>query len=223
MYNLILVCVYVKACAILVVGYGLFSLPVYGFIFMLRYLVHFFQYHFFGICNTGIWYIDYDCRGGIEYFNGFNFVAKFLVFIICTIIVIVMIIKIFDLFNAYQNYRNFTKHLLQILKHLLQNGRKSLATVRDVQYRAKSEKQYPEFVLRYAFNPPDDSAPDDLIHEIVVPYDPALKPGDVLPILYTVSEDSTEVMSMPFPFPTKALPELSSCYCKTSNGVIQSS
>ena len=125
------------------------------------------------------------------------------------------ITEIFDYFNAYQNSRNFQKHLLQ-------NGRKSLATVRDVQYRAKSEKQYPEFVLRYAFNPPDDSAPGDLIHEIVVPYDPALKPGDVLPILYTVSEDSTEVMSMPFPFPTKALPELSSCYCKTRRGVIKS-
>ena len=122
-----------------------------------------------------------------------------------------------------QNFHNTELLNVPKLKHLLQNGRKSLATVRDVQYRADSEKQYPEFVLRYAFNPPDDSAPDDLIHEIVVPYDPALKPGDVLPILYTVSEDSTEVMSMPFPFPTKALPELSSCYCKTSYGVIQSS
>ena len=122
-----------------------------------------------------------------------------------------------------QNFHNTELLNVPKLKHLLQNGRKSLATVRDVQYRAKSEKQYPEFVLRYAFNPPDDSELGDLIHEIVVPYDPALKPGDVLPILYTVSEDSTEVMSMPFPFPTKALPELSSCYCKTSNGVIQSS
>ena len=121
-----------------------------------------------------------------------------------------------------QNFHNTELLNVPKLKHLLQNGRKSLATVRDVQYRADSEKQYPVFVLRYAFNPPDDSEPGDLIHEIVVPYDPALKPGDVLPILYTVSEDSTEVMSMPFPFPTKALPELSSCYCKTSSGVIKS-
>lgn len=126
-------------------------------------------------------------------------------------------------FRELQDFHNTELLNVPKLKHLLQNGRKSLATVRDVQYRADSEKQYPEFVLQYAFNPPDDSATDDLIHEIVVPYDPALKPGDVLPILYTVSEDSTEVMSMPFPFPTKALPELSSCYCKTSNGVIQSS
>lgn len=126
-------------------------------------------------------------------------------------------------FRELQDFHNTELLNVPKLKHLLQNGRKSLATVRDVQYRADSEKQYPEFVLRYAFNPPDDSAPDDLIHEVVVPYDPALKPGDVLPILYTVLEDSTEVMSMPFPFPTKALPELSSCYCKTSYGVIQSS
>ena len=111
----------------------------------------------------------------------------------------------------------------QIIQSIIKNGRKSLATVRDVHYRLNSEKQYPEFVLRYAFNPPDDSEPDDLIHEIVVPYEPALNPGDALPILYTISENSTEVMSMPFPFPTKALPELSSCYCKTSNGVIQTS
>ena len=163
-----------------------------------------------------------DDMVNMGYFSGPIFALYLFVFIVCTIFVIGGIyiiiekIKKFDCFSAHQNFRNF-------LKHLLQNGRKSLATVRDVQYRADSEKQYPEFVLQYAFNPPDDSATDDLIHEIVVPYDPALKPGDVLPILYTVSEDSTEVMSMPFPFPTKALPELSSCYCKTSNGVIQSS
>ena len=109
------------------------------------------------------------------------------------------------------------------LKQLLQTGRKSLATVRDVQYKSESKKQYPEFILKYTFNPPDDSETGVLLHEIVVPYDPALKPGDVLPILYTISKNSTEVMSMPFPFPTKALPELSSCYCKTCNGVIQTS
>ena len=119
----------------------------------------------------------------------------------------------------HRNIKKFQRSIQNIIK----NGRKSLATVRDVQYRSNSKKQYPEFVLQYAFNPPDDSEPGDLTHEVVVPYDPALKPGDVLPILYTISEDNTEVMSMPFPFPTKALPELSSCYCKTSNGVIQTS
>ena len=161
--------------------------------------------------------------------EGYSFGEELFVSIILMIIVLGLG---FVLYFAPVEFREFRRELQNFhntellnvpkLKHLLQNGRKSLATVRDVQYRAKSEKQYPEFVLRYAFNPPDDSAPDDLIHEIVVPYDPALKPGDVLPILYTVSEDSTEVMSMPFPFPTKALPELSSCYCKTRSGVIQS-
>ena len=165
---------------------------------------------------------------GDNKFNGSRLVIYLIGFIIFAIIAIILLLNVAKMiiknyhFNAYQ--KNF-------LKHLLQNGRKSLATVRDVQYRTVRdvqyregrEKPYPEFVLRYAFNPPDDSDPDDLIHEVVIPYDPALKPGDVLPILYTVLEDSTEVMSMPFPFPTKALPELSSCYCKTSYGVIQSS
>ena len=171
----------------------------------------------------------YFYRGCLNLTEGYSFGEELFVSIILMIIVLGLG---FVLYFAPVEFREFRRELQNFhntellnvpkLKHLLQNGRKSLATVRDVQYRSNSKKQYPEFVLRYAFNPPDDSAPDDLIHEIVVPYDPALKPGDVLPILYTVSEDSTEVMSMPFPFPTKALPELSSCYCKTRSGVIQS-
>ena len=165
---------------------------------------------------------------------GAELFADLFVLIMCIILIIILVLGFRFIFGVFapvefrefrrdlQNFHNTELLNVPKLKHLLQNGRKSLATVRDVQYRAESEKQYPEFVLRYAFNPPDDSMLGDLIHEIVVPYDPALKPGDVLPILYTVSEDSTEVMSMPFPFPTKALPELSSCYCKTSSGVIQS-
>lgn len=164
---------------------------------------------------------------------GAELFADLFLLILCIIPIIIIVLgfrfilgvfkfKPVEFCRELQSFHNTELLNVPKLKHLLQNGRKSLATVRDVQYRAKSEKQYPEFVLQYAFNPPDDSAPDDLIHEIVVPYDPALKPGDVLPILYTVSEDSTKVMSMPFPFPTKALPELSSCYCKTSSGVIQS-
>ena len=160
--------------------------------------------------------------------NGDNFVVELVGEIVLMIFALVfgfLLVRFVyvEFFSERQSFHNTELLNVPKLKHLLQNGRKSLATVRDVQYRAKSENQYPEFVLQYAFNPPDDSAPDDLIHEIVVPYDPALRPGDVLPILYTVSEDSTKVMSMPFPFPTKALPELSSCYCKTRNGVIQSS
>ena len=161
--------------------------------------------------------------------EGYSFGEELFVSIILMIIVLGLGFVVYfapvefrEFRRELQNFHNTELLNVPKLKHLLQNGRKSLATVRDVQYRSNSKKQYPEFVLRYAFNPPDDSMLGDLIHEIVVPYDPALKPGDVLPILYTVSEDSTEVMSMPFPFPTKALPELSSCYCKTSSGVIQS-
>ena len=157
-------------------------------------------------------------------FNLNNYFDLFIIGLILLFssLMVVAYIKRSEFFNNLQNRRNTELSNVPKLKHLLKNGRKSLATIRNVQYKSKSEKQYPEFVLRYAFNPPDDSEPDDLIHEIVVPYDPALKPGDVLPILYTVSEDGKEVMSMPFPFPTKALPELSSCFCKTIRGVILS-
>jgi serine/threonine protein kinase len=208
----------------LVILFVLFVFIVYGIILSLGYLVSFVQYNYFGIayyntfiCDTvfGFSYCNTVFRNGMDYFSVPIFAIYLFIFIIF-IITMIQITKTFCYSNDYQNFRNF-------LKHLLQNGRKSLATVRDVQYRAKSEKQYPEFVLQYAFNPPDDSEPGDLTHEVVVPYDPALKPGDVLPILYTISEDNTEVMSMPFPFPTKALPELSSCYCITCNGVIQTS
>ena len=168
-------------------------------------------------------------RACLNLTEGYSFGEELFVSIILMIIVLGLGFVVYfapvefrEFRRELQNFHNTELLNVPKLKHLLQNGRKSLATVRDVQYRAKSENQYPEFVLQYAFNPPDDSAPDDLIHEIVVPYDPALKPGDVLPILYTVLEDSKEVMSMPFPFPTKALPELSSCYCKTRSGVIQS-
>ena len=171
----------------------------------------------------------YFYRVCLKLTKGYSFGEELFVSIILMIIVLGLGFVVYfapvefrEFRRELQNFHNTELLNVPKLKHLLQNGRKSLATVRDVQYRSNSKKQYPEFVLRYAFNPPDDSAPDDLIHEIVVPYDPALKPGDVLPILYTVSEDSTKVMSMPFPFPTKALPELSSCYCKTSSGVIQS-
>ncbi len=135
---------------------------------------------------------------------------------------LIIIVDIKTFYKELQNRRNTELSNVPKLKYLLQNGRKSLATIRDVQYKSKSEKKYPEFTLKYTFNPPDDSELGALIHEVVVPYDPALKPGDVLPILYTISENSTEVMSMPFPFPAKALPELSSCFCKTIRGVILS-
>ena len=174
---------------------------------------------------TALCFDDYSLvplgRGEYALFDSLGDYPYTLIVIIVSLLIILLIILI-PCIKVFQNYRYTYQESFPKLEHLLQNGRKSLATVRDVQYRSNSKKQYPEFVLRYAFNPPDDSMLGDLIHEIVVPYDPALKPGDVLPILYTVSEDSTEVMSMPFPFPTKALPELSSCYCKTSSGVIQS-
>ena len=61
-----------------------------------------------------------------------------------------------DFRRELRNFHNTELLNVPKLKHLLRNGRKSLATVRNVRYRAKSKKQYPEFVLSYAFNPPDE-------------------------------------------------------------------
>ena len=105
--NLIVVIVRVIACVIACVAFcasafvffGLFIYEALGFIEVLRYLVDFFQYHFqylfFDICDTSLWYIDNDCR-----FNSFKYLANSLgfEFIICTIFVIVIIVGIFVFF-----------------------------------------------------------------------------------------------------------------------------
>ena len=60
------------------------------------------------------------------------------------------------------------------------------------------------FIIRYKFNPPDDSSPLDLVHEITTYTDceDTLKPGDLIPILYYINpDDNREVISTPFPVP----------------------
>ena len=60
------------------------------------------------------------------------------------------------------------------------------------------------FTIRYKFNPPDDSSPYDLVHEITTYSDceDKLKPGDLIPILYYINPDNNrEVWSTPFPLP----------------------
>jgi len=64
------------------------------------------------------------------------------------------------------------------------------------------------FKLRYRFNPPDDSSPYDLIHEITI-YNhqtEGLEPGSPIPILYYINpDDNTDVISMPYPYPFKEI------------------
>ena len=64
--------------------------------------------------------------------------------------------------------------------------------------------QSPAFTIRYKFNPPDDSSPYDLIHEVTTISDceDKLKPGDLISILYYINpKDNREVFSTPYPIP----------------------
>ena len=102
---------------------------------------------------------------------------------------------------------------------LIRDGRKTIATVVDITYLPipenvveKSVKttqfavhKAPEWVISYAFNPPDDSDPNDLVHEFRVHESPVefLQPGDPIPILYSINrigkEQTEYVFSVPFP------------------------
>lgn len=109
------------------------------------------------------------------------------------------------------------------IQELIKTGCKSIATVIAVDYvPTRPEKVevllhernlvqcgyhgIPTFKVRYKFNPPDDSNPNDLIHEVVIHQDPAktCKIGDPLPVLYRIFYDGSKkeiVESIPFPFP----------------------
>ncbi len=120
--------------------------------------------------------------------------------------------------NVPLNSFSSTGPMLSV-ESLLRDGRKTIATVVDIKYVpiAPSKVEYcvkngqyavhqaPEWVISYAFNPPDDSDPNDLVHEFRVHASPAeyLKPGDPLPILYSINymgrDHSEYVFSAPFP------------------------
>ncbi len=133
-----------------------------------------------------------------------------------------------------QNHPDYSKvkpHLLAQRKYteLLKNGRKTIATITDVQYipankdyitmkMLKSKVKtmhfssrhifldYPHFRILYKFNPPDDEKEEDLYREYITYIEPEghYEPGMPLPILYQIYRDShglEHVDSMPFPIP----------------------
>ena len=120
--------------------------------------------------------------------------------------------------NTPANGFSATGPMLSV-ESLIRDGRKTIATVVDIKYvpvaptkveRSIKNGQYavhqaPEWVISYAFNPPDDSDPNDLVHEFRVHASPAefLHPGDPLPIIYSINlmgrERSEYVFSAPFP------------------------
>ncbi|MBO4351451.1 MAG: hypothetical protein J6A01_10970 [Proteobacteria bacterium] len=119
----------------------------------------------------------------------------------------------------------------KIIENLLQNGRKTIATICSIDYVECSNQfvehhtiedspddHSPNTIVRYAyhagplfkisyqFNPPDDEKKEDLIHYIYTSVAPEghYQVGDPLPILYRIyrNEDNREsVDSMPFPIP----------------------
>ncbi len=98
---------------------------------------------------------------------------------------------------------------------LLQNGRKTIATIVSIDYQPVSNtEQYknlilanerPHFKICYKFNPPDDLRSEDLIHECCVfsAPDKNYRVGDPIPILYKLDGENFDetVRSMPFPYP----------------------
>ena len=121
------------------------------------------------------------------------------------------------------------------VNELLQNGRKTIATIVSVEYQKIEEKyletgilqqegaadQYcyyyhrsPLFKITYKFNPPDDEKAEDLVHHMYthLPPDNHFKAGAPLPILYRIykNEDDLEIVdSMPYPLPLDDIGELS--------------
>ncbi len=68
--------------------------------------------------------------------------------------------------------------------------------------------QYASFKIRYAFNPPDDSSSEALIHEVVTFSDceETLHAGDVISILYYIDpHNNRDVYSIPYPVPYQDL------------------
>lgn len=101
---------------------------------------------------------------------------------------------------------------------LLQNGRKTIATITSIEYMPLADNKIvskkglkicgvPCFKIQYKFNPPDDAREEDLVHEYISHVDPDghFKVGDPIPILYQIDKNffGENVISMPFPFPLK--------------------
>ncbi|MBQ8038037.1 MAG: serine/threonine protein kinase [Proteobacteria bacterium] len=105
---------------------------------------------------------------------------------------------------------------------LLHTGRRTMATVIDIQYHPPKFSdirilgqfnrvcnQPAAFHIRYKFNPPDDDNPNDLIRTYICPNEPDIHPGDPLPILYMMDlKNHKNVTSMPFPIPLNDVSDL---------------
>ena len=132
-----------------------------------------------------------------------------------------------DSYESFLRKRPLNKDLYE---HIIKYGQKTIATIVDISYKSAdpmliekySYKQYNSnkksiessidgychqfatFTIRYKFNPPDDSSPYDLIHEVTTytNCELILAQGDPLPIIYYFDKNNNrEVWSTPFPIP----------------------
>ena len=109
--------------------------------------------------------------------------------------------------------------LFETLYHVLIEGRKTVATIKDIQYVTLNQvfatvnrkgglyivDERPCFRVSYGFNPPDDLAGEsELVHHCIVHEEPEgrYQIGDPLPILYRLESDGYRetISSTPFPF-----------------------
>ena len=102
------------------------------------------------------------------------------------------------------------------LSDLLKNGRKTIATIVEVDYlpvkhwvkkgELDATPDRPQFLVKYKLNLPNANSESDVIHKITVFTEPGrnYRVGDPLPILYKVYDQDTieeTVRSMVFPVP----------------------
>ncbi len=140
--------------------------------------------------------------------------------IICNYLLARLIAKLISKKYRFGNQSHKLENLMCAkFNAVLKKGRKTIATIISIEYQKidvqrvefhKKTQQYvvhdsPKFKVRYKFNPPDDSNPNDLIHEITVSEAPgeSFKAGAPLPILYRIynekKNDIEHVDSIPFP------------------------
>lgn len=109
------------------------------------------------------------------------------------------------LFMAFRKFvLKYSGYFMKRFLPLLTYGRKTLATVSDIQYVLPHQKdECPLWHISYIFNPIDDSSELDLergFYTHVPPDD--LKVGDLIPALYMIACDDNHeeyVFSMPWP------------------------
>jgi hypothetical protein len=118
--------------------------------------------------------------------------------------------------SSDDSYDNSYHKMPDSLSDLLKNGRKTIATIVEVDYlpvkhlakkgELDATPDRPQFLVKYKLNLPNANSESDVIHKITVFTEPGrnYRVGDPLPILYKVYDQDTieeTVRSMVYPVP----------------------